>query len=94
MNKQKIDRSVSWWQPSLILFGRMSGWIGGPIVMALFLGKWLDEKYKTEPWLFLLSIGVAFIISTIGIVKDAMNAMNKIDIDAKKVKHSKSVKVE
>lgn len=68
-----------WWQPSIILFTRMSGWIAGPIIIAIFVGKYLDQKYNTEPWLFLLSVGVAFLISMVGIVRDAMKAMKEID---------------
>ena len=68
-----------WWQPSLILFARMSGWIAGPIIIAVFVGKFLDEKYNTQPWLFLFSVGIAFFLSTIGIVKDAFRAMKEIE---------------
>ena len=68
-----------WWQPSLILFARMSGWIAGPIIIAIFVGKFLDEKYNTQPWLFLFSVGIAFCLSTIGIVKDALRAMKEIE---------------
>ena len=68
-----------WWQPGLILFFRMSGWIAGPIIIAIFIGKYLDKKYNTEPWLFLLSVGVAFVLSTVGIVRDAMQAMKDIE---------------
>lgn len=77
-SKEKQEGEAAWWQPSLILFSRLSGWIGGPIIVALFVGKWLDERYKTEPWLFLLSIGIAFIASSIGIVKEGKAAMDVI----------------
>ena len=79
-----------WWQPSLVLFGRLSGWIAGPVILALFVGKWLDKKYSTEPKLFLLCVGVAFIVSTFGIVKDAMEAMKKITDDAQKAEELKN----
>lgn len=92
MNKEKNENEATWWQPSLILFGRLSGWIGGPIIFALFFGKWLDNKYGTEPKLFLLCIGIAFFVSTVGIVKDAMSAMNKIEMDADKAKKLREVK--
>jgi F0F1-type ATP synthase assembly protein I len=58
-NKSK----VVWWQPGMELFLRLSGWIGGPIVVAIFVGKWLDQKYHSEPWLFLFSTAVAFLFS-------------------------------
>lgn len=68
-----------WWQPGLILFMRMSGWIAGPVIIAIFVGKYLDKKYNTEPWLFLLSVGIAFALSIFGIVKDSINAMKEIE---------------
>lgn len=74
----------------MVLFGRLSGWIGGPIIIALFVGKWLDKKYSTEPKLFLLCVGIAFIVSTFGIVKDAMEAMKKITDDAERAKELKN----
>lgn len=74
----KKEGEAAWWQPSLILFSRLSGWIGGPIIIALFVGKWLDERYDKEPWLFLFSIGIAFTASSIGIVREAQRAMEEI----------------
>ena len=81
-NKPKIP----WWEPGMVLFTRLSGWIAGPIIAALFVGKWLDKKYDSEPWLFLISVGLAFIVSSIGIVKEAKEMMNKIIEDEKKKK--------
>lgn len=74
-----------WWQPGMLLFGRLSGWIAGPIIAALFVGKWLDNKYNSKPWIFLASVGIAFIISSVGIVKEAKVMMNKI-IENEKLK--------
>jgi len=79
MEKKNHNNEAPWWQPSLILFYRLSGWIAGPVIIAVFLGKYLDKKYGTEPWLFLLTVGIAFFISVLGIVKDAMKEMKRID---------------
>lgn len=67
----------------MILFAKLSGWIAGPIIIALFIGKWLDKKYGTEPWLFLLSVGIAFVFSTFGIVRDSLREMKRIEEDNK-----------
>ncbi len=67
----------------MILFARLSGWIGIPIIIALFVGKWLDKKYDTEPWLFLLSVGFAFIFSSYGIVRDSLREMKRIEKEEK-----------
>ncbi len=62
--------------------------------MGVFVGKWLDRKYGTEPWLFLLSVGVAFILSMFGIVRDALKAMKDIEKEArlKKAKDLEAIK--
>lgn len=75
-DQQKINKP--WWQDSVTLFAQLSGWIGIPVILGVFLGKWLDNRYHTEPWLFLLTVGVAFVISTVGIVKEANSAMSRI----------------
>lgn len=86
------EGEAAWWQPSLVLFSRLSGWIGIPIIIGLFVGKWLDERYKTEPWLFLLSVGVAFVGSSIGIVKEARKAMEEIVVVDQRQKRDKENK--
>ncbi len=82
-DKQEIknineSKEIPFWQPSLLMFSRMSGWIIGPVVIGIFLGKWLDERYNTEPWLFLTTVGLAFIISMVGLVKDAFKEMDRL----------------
>lgn len=92
--KEHLENShqeVSWWQPSVVLFGRLSGWIAFPVIIALFVGKWLDQKYQTDPWLFLLSVGLAFILSSIGIVKEASSAMKSICDEPEKEEERKIV---
>jgi len=83
MEENNDSRKNPWWQPGLILFGRLSGWIAGPVILAVILGKWLDRKYGTAPWLFLLSVLVAFGISIFGIVRDATCEMKRIKKDKK-----------
>ena len=58
-----------WWSAGLALFSRLSAWIIGPILLAIFIGKKLDAKFESEPWLFLLSVGVAFVISISAMVR-------------------------
>jgi len=97
LNKKEPQTNKPWWQDSVILSMQLSGWIGIPVILGVFLGKWLDQKYGTEPWLFLITVGAAFVISMIGIVKEATSAMSriagsasdgkKIDEDSKKKKN-------
>lgn len=76
----------SWWQPAMEVCAKVTGLIAGPIVIALFLGQWLDSRYHTEPWFFLASMGLAFIASLVGIVKIALKYIKDIEKEAKEKK--------
>lgn len=58
---------------------QLSGWLIGPPIAGLFLGKWLDERYQTAPWLFLATMLVAFGLSTFGIFKEAVALTRQFD---------------
>ena len=73
-NKNKQD----WWVPAIKLFVQMSSWIIGPILMAVFFGKWLDQRFDTSPWLFLITVFCAFVITNIGIVKQSRKSIDEI----------------
>jgi len=74
------------WQPALVIFSQVTGLIAGPIIVALYLGKWLDIKYQSEPWLFLLCMAVAFAVSSAGIVIITLKYIKKIEKEAKENK--------
>ena len=57
-----MNEKKPYYRDALLAFARMSGWIAGPILVALFLGRWLN---------FYAVISVAFIISILGIVREA-----------------------
>ena len=84
--------SQVWWGPAVAIFSEVAGWIAGPIIAALFIGKWLDQKYHTSPWLFLLSMGLAFFISSFGIIKITLNYIKNIEREAKQAKELKEKK--
>jgi F0F1-type ATP synthase assembly protein I len=63
----------------MYLFTRLTLWLVIPILLAVFAGKYLDKKYDTEPWLFLACVGVAFIFTNIGIIKETFKVMRIID---------------
>jgi len=66
------------------LFLRLSGWIGGPIVLAVFLGRYLDRRYDSDPWLFLATVGAAFVISMVALIKIGFEEFKKIEEENKK----------
>lgn len=67
----------------LALFGKLSLWIAAPVIAGVLIGKWLDAKYGSDPWLFLFSVGVAFFVSMIGLIKEASKEFKKIEKDHK-----------
>jgi F0F1-type ATP synthase assembly protein I len=64
------DTEKPYWHDALMAFGRMSGWIVAPILLALVIGKWLDGKFHTAPIIFVALTGFSFIISIFGLVKE------------------------
>jgi F0F1-type ATP synthase assembly protein I len=50
------------------------------------IGKWLDQRYSSDPWLMIISLAFFFLISMFGIVKNALKEFKKIEEEAKKDK--------
>ncbi len=73
------DLKKPWWQPALVIFIKVTGWIAAPVVIALFLGKFLDKKFGTTPWIFLGLTAFAFILSMVGIIKETLASIKKMD---------------
>jgi F0F1-type ATP synthase assembly protein I len=76
------------WSLALRTMAQISGWIAFPVIVGLFLGKWLDKKYGTEPWLFLTTIGVCFLISIYGLIINALKEFKKIEAEANQEKEN------
>lgn len=76
------------YQMILRILGVMTGWILVPAIAGGFLGTWLDEKYGTAPWLFLLILGLSFIISVVGIARIALSEFRRIDDTTKHEEHA------
>lgn len=74
---------ASWWQPGLILFFKLSSWIAGPIIISLFLGKYLDRVFGTDPWIFLSLTAVAFLVSTFAIIFNYTKELKRIEEEEK-----------
>lgn len=74
-NKEQND----WLRLALTVFAETTGWIAFPVVGALFLGRYLDEKQGTEPLYFLSITASAFIISSIGIARVGVKYMKQIE---------------
>jgi F0F1-type ATP synthase assembly protein I len=83
-NSQKKDSKVAWWQPAIEMFTRLSSWIVAPVIVALLVGKWLDEKYNIAPWGVLSAVGLAFLVSMFGLVHESVRVMQKFSETEKK----------
>jgi len=77
INEQETNNQ--WWQSALMIFIRLSAWVGVPILAAVWLGKWLDKKFASEPLIFLTAVGLAFLISTFGLIKEAVAEFKKAE---------------
>ena len=74
---EKNKPNIPWWQPGTQLFLRLSAWICGPIIVAVFVGKYLDKTFHTAPWLFLATVIVTFVFSIVQIVRIGLKEIEK-----------------
>jgi F0F1-type ATP synthase assembly protein I len=77
-----------WWRDSVLFFVRVSSWVVIPVIISLFLGKALDKKFGTTPWVFVGLTALSFTISIFGLVKESGAYMKKItEASEKNKKH-------
>jgi F0F1-type ATP synthase assembly protein I len=81
--EEKPKNESPWWREGLISFIKISASISIPIIIALYLGKYLDDKYNTKPWIFLGLTFIAFIISLVSIYISMMKYIKDIEDKAK-----------
>lgn len=86
----KLHKSKSSNQVGLELFFILSGWIAIPVILALFLGKWLDVKFGTEPTFTFICIGIAFIATIIGIARKGIKMMKEAEAAEKNMNKDKT----
>ena len=71
------------YQKPLMLLINTTAWIVGPVIIGAVIGKWLDQKFNSEPWLFLITIGICFLISMFGLITNALKEFKKIEEETK-----------
>ena len=76
--KNNQQNNELWWKPAIIVFASVSAWIAVPIIAALYLGKYLDKKYASQPKFFLILIAVAFLITIFGIIRILKKQIGKM----------------
>ena len=67
-----------WWKPGVQILSEVSTWIVVPIILALIVGKALDNHYGTKPIIFLSFAGFGFLITCFGMFRVVKNYMKKI----------------
>lgn len=82
--KNKNANDQYWLQPILILFVKLSAWIGAPLVSGVVIGKWIDRRQGGGQYWIFICIGVAFLITMMGLGKSALDAYREIDSFIKK----------
>lgn len=60
----------------------ISGWIAFPVIVGLFLGQWLDNKFGTAPWLLLATLAFSFVVSMFGMVATSVKEFTAIEREA------------
>lgn len=88
MSENDKNNKNYWWQLGLKMFVESTGWVGIPVVGALYLGRWLDNKYETDPLYFLSITMLAFIISSIGIGITGVKYMKMIEKEEQQGKNN------
>ncbi|HOX10677.1 MAG TPA: AtpZ/AtpI family protein [Candidatus Moranbacteria bacterium] len=76
--EEQQKKNVPGWHRELALFFKMSCWICFPAVAGAFIGKFLDRKFHSEPWLFLFCIGFSFVLSIVEIIIIGMKEMENL----------------
>ena len=77
----KNEEQNDWFRLALTVFAETTGWIAFPVVGALFLGRYLDERQGTEPLYYLSITAIAFVLSSVGIGITGVKYMKKIERD-------------
>lgn len=78
-NNNIFDQDKNWWRPAIEIFSQVSGWIVVPLVLALIIGKNLDTRFDSEPWIFLSFALFGFLISFFGIFRVVIKYVQKIE---------------
>ena len=64
------------------MFTKVSAYVAIPIVIALYVGKYFDNRYDTTPWVFLSLTFFAFLISLFSIWRYLIKYMKELEKEA------------
>src|SRR3989339_813430 len=75
--KNSEDKDL--WRLGLTAFAQMSGAIAFPVLIALFVGRFLDQKYQSGRFYFFLLVAIAFLVSCVSIGVLGVKYLNQIN---------------
>ena len=81
MKGDEIKAKQRWWVRPLIIFIRLSAWIIFPLILALSLGKYLDGKFHTSPYILFMTISVSFLFSMFYLFREARREIKALSSD-------------
>lgn len=86
-NSTQIEKDTKnntiWWRGAVLFFVRVSGSIAAPIIIAVLLGKYLDNYFSTGRIFFFSLIALAFVTSLVFIVRQSKKAILDIENESK-----------
>ena len=68
-----------WWREGVLLSAKVSGYIAFPVIITSYIGKYLDKKYNTSPYLFYILIAFGFASTIYLIWKEMKIYQRKIE---------------
>lgn len=84
-NQEKPNiKDAPWWRDGVIIFAKVSAYIAVPVILASYIGMYLDKKYDTGNLMFLCSVALAFILTVYLIWNEMRIYKKKIEKEEKK----------
>jgi F0F1-type ATP synthase assembly protein I len=84
-----MNTDAAYYRLAIRIFADFSGSIAVPAVFAALIGKWLDEKYGTEPKFLALFLLLALLSTAWIVVKKAKRYQKEYDALNKKASSGK-----
>ena len=66
-----MNKDAAYQRLAMRIFADFSGTIAVPAVLGALLGKWLDNKLGTEPWLLITVLTSALVATAVIVVRKA-----------------------
>ena len=74
----KVSKN-QWLADALKMFARLSIWIVWPLLAAILIGNWLDQRHHSGQFWFYILVAVGFIISIVGLITQTLKYYKEVD---------------